>query len=160
MRWSQIAFATFSYKPPTLLANRFGDGSGQGAILNYALSGYTFNSADNPAEKGSAVTMYATGFGAWDAAVLDGSISLGTSAIGVPPVVCADQCNKPANVMSLTIGGKPAKLIYTGASAYEPWSLLQINAVIPADVDSGQQQVVLTVGHNDNRQQNVTVAVR
>ncbi len=138
------------------------DGSGQGAILNYAATGYTFNSADNPAAKGSAVVMYATGVGGWNPAVLDGSISLSVSSLTVPPapLLCGSQCNVLANSISLTIGGKPAKIIYAGASAYEPWSLLQINAYVPADADSGQQPVILTIGRYDNSQQKVTIAVK
>jgi uncharacterized protein (TIGR03437 family) len=133
-------------------------GTGQGAILNAVDS--TFNSAANPAQKGSAITIFATGAGALNPAVPDGALSL---------VVTNPLCNVPnlplcvhlaAQPVSLTIGGKPATLLYVGTSPYQVWSLLQVNAIVPNDVGSGQQPVVLTIGQNDNSQQGVTVAVQ
>lgn len=70
---------------------------------------------------------------------------------------CAHVAAQP---VSLTIGGKPATLLYVGASPYQVWSLLQVNAIVPTDTDSGQQPVVLTIGQNDNSQQRVTIAIK
>jgi uncharacterized protein (TIGR03437 family) len=134
------------------------NGTGQGAILNDADS--TYNSAANPAQKGSAITLFATGAGAWNPPVPDGALAL---------VVTNPQCTVPslplcvhlaAQPVSLTIGGKPAKLLYAGISPYQVWSLLQVNAIVPAETDSGQQPVVLTIGQNDNSQQRVTIAIK
>lgn len=134
------------------------NGTGQGAILNAADS--TFNSAANPAEKGSAITMFATGAGAWNPTVPDGALSLAATnpLCTVPNLpLCVHLVAQP---VSLTIGGKPAKLLYVGTSPYQVWSLLQVNAMVPNDADSGQQPVVLTIGQNDNSQQQVTVWVQ
>lgn len=134
------------------------NGTGQGAILNAADS--TFNSAANPAQKGSAITMFATGAGAWNPPVPDGALSL---------VVTNPLCTVPnlpacvhlaAQPVSLTIGGKPALLLYVGTSPYQLWSLLQVNAIVPNDAGSGQQPVVLTIGQSDNAQQQVTIAIK
>jgi uncharacterized protein (TIGR03437 family) len=65
-----------------------------------------------------------------------------------------------AQPVSLTIGGKPATLLYVGAAPYEVWSVLQVNAVVPNDAGSGQQPVILMIGANDNSQQQVTVAIK
>ncbi len=134
------------------------NGSGQGAILNAADS--TFNSAANPAQKGSAITIFATGAGAWNPAVPDGALSLGvTNPLCTVPNLpaCVHLVAQP---VSLTIGGKPATLLYAGTSPYQLWSLLQVNAIVPTEADSGQQPVVLTIGKNDNSQQGVTIAIK
>jgi uncharacterized protein (TIGR03437 family) len=144
-------------------------GSGQGAISNLLLGvgnilGTTPNSASNPARKGDAISLLATGFGPWNPPVPDGIVSLGSGPLTLPPgpPVCGylPLCKMPAAPVSLTIGGKPATLLYTGPASYQPWSKLQIAAYVPVDVDSGPQPVVLTVGQSDNSQQNVTVAVQ
>ncbi len=139
------------------------NGTGQGAILNVSTSNvYTYNSVDNPAPRGSPVVMYATGAGAWNPAIPDGEIAL--NEIQQQPA-CVDpnrpECTQPVNQpLSLTIGGKTAMVFYAGTALYEPWSLLQINAYVPADAPSGQQPVVLKIGQYDNSQQNVTMAVK
>jgi uncharacterized protein (TIGR03437 family) len=142
------------------------NGSGQGAILNAGIgfNTFTYNSADNPVAKGGVISLFATGTGAFDPPVPDGAISLAVGALSVAPapLLCGyiPSCRRPVGPISLTIGGKSATIIYTGPSPYQPWSVLQVNAVVPSDVDSGNQPIVLTVGQNDNTQQKVTVAVR
>lgn len=119
-------------------------GTGQGAILN---SDSSYNSADNPAPRGSMISIYATGTGVWDDTVQDGSISLLARLFTTQPI-------------SVTIGGKPTKLQYAGAAPYQTMGMLQVNAFVPSDVGSGAQPIVLTVGTTDNAQQGVTVAVQ
>jgi uncharacterized protein (TIGR03437 family) len=58
------------------------------------------------------------------------------------------------------IGGQPAPLQYVGPSPGSAAALLQVNALVPDSIGSGQQPVLLTVGQNSNAQQQVTVAVR
>jgi uncharacterized protein (TIGR03437 family) len=124
------------------------NGTGQGAILNYPDSSY--NSAENPAPSGSAITLFATGSGLWNQAVESGSIFLGP----IYPLVT------PKAPVSLTIGGQPATILYAGPSPYQLWELLQINAVVPLGTGSGQRPVVLTIGQNDNSAQAVTMAIK
>jgi uncharacterized protein (TIGR03437 family) len=147
-------------------------GSGQGAILNLVLGGgvvsvpilnSTPNGENNPAPKGSAISFLATGFGPWNPPVSDGIISLGSGPLSVPPAppTCGylPLCRSPAASVGLTIGGKRAIILYTGPASYRPWSVLQVAAYVPDDVESGSQPIVQTVGQNDNAEQNVTVAI-
>ena len=140
-------------------------GSGQGAILNvdprtpYAPGSITYNSPSNPAPRGFALVLYATGAGAWNRPIPDGEV-----AFTVLNPMCSElglECTKLVNgPLSLTIGGKPATVFYAGTSLYEPWGLQQINAYVPMDAPSGQQPVVLKIGSYDNSAQNVTVAIQ
>jgi uncharacterized protein (TIGR03437 family) len=126
------------------------DGKGQGAILNVDSQNpdrVTLNSVDNPAPKGSAITMFGTGAGLWNRTVQDGSIVLDASVTPVAPV-------------SLTIGGQPAKILYAGAAPFLVSGVLQVNAIVPEGIGSGPEPLVLTVGQSSNAQQQVTVAVR
>ncbi|MBI1898207.1 MAG: hypothetical protein HYS04_16990 [Acidobacteria bacterium] len=112
-------------------------GRGQGAILN---ANGTFNSGDNPAPKGSVIQIFATGAGPWVSTevppllpqnILDGSIFLGARfGPGLP---------RPAAPVSLTIGGQPARMQYLGPAPYQVFGMLQVNAVVPEDIDSGPQ---------------------
>ncbi len=86
------------------------------------------NSASSPAPRGSIVSFYATGQGS------------------------------SAGVISLTVGGYEAQLLYAGPAPGFP-GLMQINAQIPAGfLDAGIQPVVLSVGGADS-QAGVTVAI-
>ncbi len=128
------------------------NGSGQGAILNVPpntpndLTAYTYNSAANPAPKGSVIEFFATGIGVWSPTVPDGGINLVATKFSAQPV-------------SLTIGGKPATIYYAGSAPYEVWGTLQIIAYVPSGIGSGPQPLVITIGQNDNSKQDVTVAV-
>lgn len=142
------------------------NGTGQGAVLNAPAVApndrrlYTYNGPDHPAPKGSAIEMYATGVGGWSPAVPDGAVAL----TALNPM-CSDsafqECTKlAAKPLTLTIGGKPATILYAGTLRYEPWSLIQINAIVPQNADSGTQPVVLTIGPNDNAQQKITMVIQ
>lgn len=124
-----------------------GNGNGQGAILN---QNFSINSAANPAAKGSFVSIYATGEGALIPGVPTGSV---TPASG-------PTFPKPSGNVSVTIGGIPATLAYAGEAPGLVSGVLQVNAMIPPNVASGNQQVVLTVGTGTNSQQTITVAVQ
>ncbi|PWU02009.1 MAG: hypothetical protein C5B51_21765 [Terriglobia bacterium] len=140
------------------------NGNGQGAILN---GNQTPNSASNPAAKGSAISIFATGTGVLQQTVPDGSILFGGGAT-CPNSLSSTACKPtasgnaafPAAPVSLTIGGQPAPLQYVGPSPGSAAALLQVNAFVPDGVSSGPQPVVLTVGQNSNTQQQVTVAVQ
>jgi trimeric autotransporter adhesin len=124
------------------------NGSGQGAILQQGSDGqFTFNSSDNPAPKGAALEIFATGAGVWTPPA--------QSDVYLSPEPFTTQ---PVTVM---IGGQPAKLLYAGLQGTQAtWSVLQVNAVVPDGVGSGPQPVLLKIGANDISQQNVTVWVR
>jgi uncharacterized protein (TIGR03437 family) len=121
-----------------------------------------------PAAVEGRLTIFATGFGPWNYFVPDGTVLFGggpgncnsslistgcTNGFVVPPWL-------PATPVSLTIGGQPAPLQYVGPSPGTVAGLLQINALVPAGIGPGPQPIVLTVGQNNNAQQQVTVAVQ
>lgn len=59
----------------------------------------------------------------------------------------------------VTIGGKPALIVYAGAAPFQTSGLLQINVVVPLEIDAGDQAVVLTFG-TATSQDGLTVAVK
>jgi uncharacterized protein (TIGR03437 family) len=131
-------------------------GSGPGAILN-AGAGTGYNTESNPAPQGSAVTFYATGAGAWNVAYPDGSLVLASQTALPPP---NPEFLAPLAAVSVTIGGKPARVVAATAQPMRVSGMLQVTAEIPEGIGSGAQPVVLKVGQNDNAQQNVTVWVK
>jgi uncharacterized protein (TIGR03437 family) len=96
-------------------------GVGQGAILNQDL---TINSPTDPAEKGSIVTLFATGAGQTDPPGQDGQL-----AGAVLP--------KPLLPVAVQIGGLDAEVQYAGAAPGLISGLLQVNAKIPEKAPSG-----------------------
>lgn len=127
-------------------------GQGQGAIGNVdAQTGaVSVNSASNPAPKGSAIVLYATGGGELTQSTGNGVI---VTNVLDPPYYAPDA------TVSLTIGGQPAKILYAGAAPGQVSGLLQVNAVLPTGIASGAQPVVLTIGGVPS-QTGVTVAVQ
>jgi len=121
-------------------------GNGQGAILNQNLSA---NSVNNPAVKGTFVSIYATGEGSLTPFVPTGTISGPT--LPLP---------KPIANVSVMIGGQPATISYAGEAPGLVSGVIQINAIVPTNIGSGPQQVVLTIGNNMNIQQVINVAVQ
>ena len=123
-----------------------GNGNGQGAILNQNL---TVNGSANPAAKGSVIVIYATGEGQIVPVPATGAI---TSGVAPFP--------KPVANVSLTIGGQTATPVFVGEAPTLVSGVLQINAIVPTNIGSGNQQIVLTIGNNTNNLQVVTVAVQ
>ncbi len=112
-------------------------GSGQAAILN---QNGTVNSISNPATKGSAIAIYATGEGALMPQPATGSVTASTGTTFPAPV---------GNVV-LTVGGQPAEVLYGGEAPGLVSGVLQVNAIVPANVPSGPVSVVLSVGSNSS----------
>ncbi len=141
-------------------------GTGQGAILQSSGGPYTCNSADNPATTGTTLEIFATGAGPWTPPPQSDVFLFGENFTTQP--------------VSLTIGGQPAKILGTGTvgtcqqvlgacgvvpndpakPTHNKWSVLQVNAVVPDGLSSGPQPIVLTIGDNDNSQQQVTVWIQ
>ena len=121
-------------------------GIGQGAILN---SNESANNVGNPAPRGSTVSIYATGEGVLVPPAATGSMSGPTLPLPVPA----------ANV-SVTIGGQNATISYAGEAPTLVSGVLQVNVAIPADINPGNQPVVLTIGNNSTKLQAITVAVQ
>jgi uncharacterized protein (TIGR03437 family) len=123
-----------------------GNGNGQGAILNQNL---TVNGSGNPAAKGSVIVIYATGEGQIVPVPATGAI---TSGVAPFP--------KPVANVSLTVGGQAATPVFVGEAPTLVSGVLQINAIVPTNIGSGNQQIVLTIGNSTNNLQVVTVAVQ
>jgi uncharacterized protein (TIGR03437 family) len=107
-----------------------GSGGGEGAILN---ADGTLNN-DVPAERGSIVVMYGTGFGQTIPPGEDGRVA------GDLPL--------PAPVLktSVTIDGQPAEVLYAGAAPLLVQGVIQLNVRVPNNVSSGPVAVVVKVG--------------
>jgi len=118
-------------------------GTGRGSILN---QDYSINSANNPAARGSIVSIWATGEGVTDPPGVDGR-----PAVDVLP--------KPVATVTVDIGGQPAKVSYAGAAPGMMPGVLQVDAEIPASVQPGNSVPVhVTVGSVAS-QDGVTLAV-
>jgi uncharacterized protein (TIGR03437 family) len=131
-------------------------GSGPGAILNTG-AGTGLNTESNPAPKGTAITFYATGAGAWNVAYPDGALVL-SAGLGLAPP--SPLFLEPLAPVSVSIGGQPATVISARAQRMRVSGMLEVTAEIPQGIGSGAQRLVLKVGENDTSQQNVTVWVR
>jgi len=118
---------------------------------------WSYHGPENPAPRGAAVELFVTGAGLW-AAKLNGDI-----ACGDPRPRPLTQPGYPLGFtgqpLSLTIGGAPAQILYAGATFLRPWGLLQVNAIIPDNIGSGPQPVVLKIGNNDNAAQRATIQI-
>ena len=121
-------------------------GAGQGAILN---QNGTVNGSANPAPKGSVISIFGTGEGVLTPPATTGSVTTGTGPT----------FPKPTAPVTLTIGGVPAQIQYAGEAPSLVSGVIQVNAVIPSTVASGNQPIVLTIGGNSSAA-NITVAVQ
>jgi uncharacterized protein (TIGR03437 family) len=118
-------------------------GTGPGAILNQDNS---FNTAQNPAEKGSIIVFFLTGEGQTDPPGTDGQI-----ASSVFP--------KPVLPVRVEISGVQAEVLYAGAVPGQVAGLMQVNARIPEGSNQGPVPVQITVGTGTSQRQ-LFVSVR
>ena len=96
------------------------------------------------------VVIYATGEGATNPRGINGRIT--------PADVNA--LARPLLPVSVLIGGRQAQVQYAGSAPGLVAGALQINAVVPADVASGNAvPVVVTIG-SASSQSNVTLAIQ
>jgi uncharacterized protein (TIGR03437 family) len=139
---ASVTLATAPTAPAIFTLNS--TGVGPGAILNQDSS---VNSQSNPASKGSAISIYASGAGQTNPTGIDGQI---TGAVLPTPIL----------PVSVRIGGLNAIVLYAGAAPGLIAGVVQVNALVPSNVSSGSAvPVVLTVGEASS-QAGVTVAIR
>jgi uncharacterized protein (TIGR03437 family) len=118
-------------------------GQGQGAILN---QDGTINTRDNPASRGSIVSLFATGQGPSDPDWAEDEIA----SYPLP---------KPLNPVTVAIGGQRCDLLYAGAAPGMA-AVIQINARVPAGITPGNAvPVVVTIG-SAHSQSGVTLAAK
>ncbi len=121
----------------------FADGVGQGAIVNQDGS---VNNETNPASRGTAIQIYATGGGQTSPPSSTGSVAQAAASLTLP--------------VTVTIGGVQAQVLYAGNAPGEVEGVIQINALVPSSVTSGAAlPVVVTIGGVPS-QTGVTIAVR
>ena len=122
------------------------DSSGSGQAAAWNRNG-AWNSAANPAGRGSVVVLYATGAGLTDPPSIDGRLA-------DPPLP------QPLLLVSIRIGGRDASVLYAGASAGLLAGILQVNAVVPEDAPTGDAVPVTLIVGGAESQPGVTLAVR
>jgi uncharacterized protein (TIGR03437 family) len=106
-------------------------GKGQAAVLNQDNS---INGPLNPAALGSVIQIFATGEGV----TMPGAVTGG---------IAGDEPNLPRLLVTVSIGGLDAPVLYAGSSPGSIAGLLQVNAVVPAVVAIGDAVPLhLTVG--------------
>ena len=106
-------------------------GAGPAAVLNLD---YSVNSATNPAARGDAIMIFATGQGVTSPAGVDGLVATAPST-GDPQLVTVE------------IGGQTAPVSYAGNAPGLVEGALQVNAVVPTTVTPGSAvSVVVAVG--------------
>ena len=106
-------------------------GAGPAAVLN---PDYSVNSATNPAARGDAIMIFATGQGVTSPAGVDGLVATAPST-GDPQLVTVE------------IGGQTAPVSYAGNAPGLVEGALQVNAVVPTTVTPGSAvSVVVAVG--------------
>jgi uncharacterized protein (TIGR03437 family) len=119
-------------------------GRGPGAILNQDNS---VNTANNPATKGQAVVLFATGEGQTTPEGIDGKI-IGTDL------------RKSLLPVSVKVGGIDCRVEYQGSAPGLVAGVFQVNVRLPDSVPSGAAvPVSLQIG-NAVSQDGITVAIR
>ena len=120
-----------------------GTGAGPAAALNQDSSA---NSFSDPAPSGSILTVYGTGFGITQPALLDGQIASGPAELVLP--------------VTATIGGVTATVVYAGAAPTQIAGLTQINIQVPDGLLSDPNTpIALTIG-SVTTPAGVTVSIR
>jgi uncharacterized protein (TIGR03437 family) len=123
------------------------DGSGKGQIvaLNQDLS---YNSSATPAPVGSVIVLFITGAGQTSPPGVDGLVPASSSDLTAPVLA-----------ISVSIGGQAATIKYAGSPIGIVSGGIQINAVIPQGLSSGDQTIVVKAGTAQS-QAGATVAIR
>jgi uncharacterized protein (TIGR03437 family) len=124
-------------------------GRGQAVIRQMAADGtFSFNSIENPAQRGMGFELYATGIGAWPLPFL--------SDVNFP-----FQRYSPIGMVQVTVGGLSARLLYAGTTGGQgPWAVFQANATVPDGAGSGPQRLTLKISENDNATQETVIYVK
>jgi uncharacterized protein (TIGR03437 family) len=119
-----------------------GSGLGPGAIVNQDGS---INSPSNPAPRGTAIQIYATGGGQTSPVSSTGSVAQSAANLSLP--------------VTLMIGGVNAQILYAGNAPGEVEGVIQINAIISQSSATGIAPVILTIA-GVSSPPGVTVAIQ
>ena len=125
-----------------------GSGTGPAAALNQDNS---YNVPNNPAPKGSYVTLFLTGEGQTAPQGVTGKV---TSVSATPPLT-----PQPLLAVSVMIGGQLASVTFYGEAPDLVSGVMQLDVQIPTNVPSGNLPITVSVGGNSS-QNGVTVSVQ
>jgi uncharacterized protein (TIGR03437 family) len=115
--------------------------SGHAVVQN---SDYTLNDPGNPAKAGSTIIAYLTGSGPVSPAVADGAITPGD------PLVSASSAS------SATVGSSPAHIAFAGLAPGFV-GLVQVNVVVPSDLQTGDYPLAVTIGSETSNAATISV---
>jgi len=128
-----------------------GSGSGSGAILN---SDNSYNSAANPAARGSVIQVFMTGEGQTSPGGVDGKVTVVNST---PPYTPS-----PLVPIAITVAGLPATYQFAGEAPGLVSGVMQLNVVIPAAstlTTTGSVPLLVAIG-SATSQGGVTVYIK
>jgi uncharacterized protein (TIGR03437 family) len=128
-------------------------GTGPAAVLNQDFSG---NGPNNPAARGSTISIYLTGEGQTSPAGVTGSVTCSSHN----PCSSVSQIPVPLLPVAVRIDNQPAAITFAGNAPTFVAGLMQLNAVIPTTVpDTGAVPLQVTIG-SVNSQTGITVFVK
>jgi uncharacterized protein (TIGR03437 family) len=107
----------------------FNLGNNQAAVIN---QDGTVNGPNNPAARGTYISIYATGEGQTSPGGIDGFLPT------------AATLSKPNAAVAVSIGQINAAVLYAGTASFD--GFFQVNAVIPQSLSPGSVPITLTVG--------------
>jgi uncharacterized protein (TIGR03437 family) len=119
----------------------FTTSSGHAVVQN---SDYTLNDPSNPAQAGSTIVAYLSGSGPVDTPIADGA------ATPLQPLVSATSSS------SATIGSSPAQIAFAGLAPGFV-GLVQVNIVVPSDLQTGDYPLTITIGNETSNPAPVSV---
>jgi len=119
----------------------FSTSSGHAVVQN---SDFTLNDPGNPAKVGSTIVAYLSGSGPVDTPVADGA------ATPIGPLVSA------TSQSSATIGSSPAQVAFAGLAPGFV-GLVQVNIVVPADLQTGDYPLAITIGNETSNPAPISV---
>ena len=122
-----------------------GSGTGQAAAINNADG--SINGAAHPAKIGGYVQLYLTGAG------------LTTPATDGLPNANPPNGPTPVQPVSVTIGGKPATVQFSGGAPGAPAGVIQVNVLIPSGITASNTAAVTVQVGQSTSQPGVTLAV-
>jgi len=121
------------------------DFSGTGQVVALNMDG-TVNSASNPAARGSAILLFATGEGM-------------TSPAGIEGGVQTNFIRQPLLPVSVALNGVPATVLYAGSSPGTVSGVMEVEVGLPVSLSPGPVAVNLQVG-NAGTTSSVSISVK
>jgi uncharacterized protein (TIGR03437 family) len=119
----------------------FSTSSGHAVVQN---SDFTLNDPGNPAKVGSTIVAYLSGSGPVDTPVADGAVT------PLGPLVSS------TSQSSATIGSSPAQVAFAGLAPGFV-GLVQVNIVVPSDLQTGDYPLAITIGNETSNPATVSV---